>query len=319
MVIGFQMEFATSLFFSVFLDFAGAAISFRTTSAQHEFSLLIFILTIITIALVHCAGNVVNTYYDYVKGIDTRKSDDRTLVDHILTIDEVRELHFGVVDIETVAFDVMWFFVILRWSHSVQYSTHSAALASSCSHCSRRLAWSIWRSSTLAASRYHSCTLAALASSTLHSATWSFWSFLGQSPSSSRTCCKLDRQTSRWFTMPYRWHSTQKPSFTATIRATQNQTKELASSHSQSSLAVQHRMCSMQCSSSHRTSSSWWWASSSRFGSSCRWSHCLKHSRLRSSSGMRIHCKAFHGSLPSSTSSSAFSTSYRVAVCHICR
>jgi 1,4-dihydroxy-2-naphthoate octaprenyltransferase len=69
----------------------GAAISFRTTTQQHEFSLLIFILTLVTIALVHCAGNVVNTYYDYVKGIDTRKSDDRTLVDHILTIDEVRE------------------------------------------------------------------------------------------------------------------------------------------------------------------------------------------------------------------------------------
>lgn len=39
--------------------------------------------------MVHCAGNVVNTYYDYVKGIDNRKSDDRTLVDHILTLDEV--------------------------------------------------------------------------------------------------------------------------------------------------------------------------------------------------------------------------------------
>lgn len=39
--------------------------------------------------MVHCAGNVVNTYFDYVKGIDNRKSDDRTLVDHILTIDEV--------------------------------------------------------------------------------------------------------------------------------------------------------------------------------------------------------------------------------------
>lgn len=39
--------------------------------------------------MVHCAGNVVNTYYDYVKGIDNRKSDDRTLVDHILTSDEV--------------------------------------------------------------------------------------------------------------------------------------------------------------------------------------------------------------------------------------
>lgn len=68
--------------------FLGAAISFRTP-AQHDFSLIIFVLNVFTIALVHCAGNVVNTYFDYVKGIDNRKSDDRTLVDHILTIDEV--------------------------------------------------------------------------------------------------------------------------------------------------------------------------------------------------------------------------------------
>lgn len=70
--------------------FLGAAISFRTP-AQQDFSLIIFILNVFTIALVHCAGNVVNTYFDYVKGIDNRKSDDRTLVDHILTIDEVRK------------------------------------------------------------------------------------------------------------------------------------------------------------------------------------------------------------------------------------
>jgi 1,4-dihydroxy-2-naphthoate octaprenyltransferase len=68
--------------------FLGAAISFRTP-AQHDFSWIIFILNVFTIALVHCAGNVVNTYFDYVKGIDNRKSDDRTLVDHLLTIDEV--------------------------------------------------------------------------------------------------------------------------------------------------------------------------------------------------------------------------------------
>lgn len=72
--------------------FLGAAISFRTP-AQQDFSLIIFILNVFTIALVHCAGNVVNTYFDYVKGIDNRKSDDRTLVDHILTKDEVCYMH----------------------------------------------------------------------------------------------------------------------------------------------------------------------------------------------------------------------------------
>lgn len=76
------------LSFSLPFLFLGAAISFRTP-AQHDFSLIIFLLNVFTIALVHCAGNVVNTYFDYVKGIDNRKSDDRTLVDHILTIDEV--------------------------------------------------------------------------------------------------------------------------------------------------------------------------------------------------------------------------------------
>lgn len=81
------------LFFIIFSFllrlFLGAAISFRTP-AQHDFSLIIFILNVFTIALVHCAGNVVNTYFDYLKGIDNvKKSDDRTLVDHILTLDEV--------------------------------------------------------------------------------------------------------------------------------------------------------------------------------------------------------------------------------------
>lgn len=79
----------------VFFLISGAAISYRTPTAitgQHDFSLIIFILNLFTIITVHCAGNVVNTYFDYVKGIDNRKSDDRTLVDHILTKDEVNEL-----------------------------------------------------------------------------------------------------------------------------------------------------------------------------------------------------------------------------------
>ena len=46
-------------------------------------------MNVFIIITVHCAGNLVNTYFDYVKGIDTRKSDDRTLVDHLLTMEEV--------------------------------------------------------------------------------------------------------------------------------------------------------------------------------------------------------------------------------------
>ncbi|XP_029720032.1 ubiA prenyltransferase domain-containing protein 1 homolog [Aedes albopictus] len=66
----------------------GAAIAYRTIGF-YEFNFLTFLFTIFTVVTVHCAGNVVNTYFDFVKGIDNRKSDDRTLVDHILTKDEV--------------------------------------------------------------------------------------------------------------------------------------------------------------------------------------------------------------------------------------
>lgn len=70
----------------------GSALAYRSSS-PHEFNFLTFLLTIFTVVTVHGAGNVVNTYYDYVKGIDNRKSDDRTLVDHILSPDEVSTRH----------------------------------------------------------------------------------------------------------------------------------------------------------------------------------------------------------------------------------
>lgn len=66
----------------------GSAIAYRS-HGTHEFNFVTFVLTIFTVITVHCAGNVVNTYFDFIKGIDNRKSDDRTLVDHILSKDEV--------------------------------------------------------------------------------------------------------------------------------------------------------------------------------------------------------------------------------------
>uniref|UniRef100_A0A0K8VYU1 UbiA prenyltransferase domain-containing protein 1 n=1 Tax=Bactrocera latifrons TaxID=174628 RepID=A0A0K8VYU1_BACLA len=67
----------------------GSALAYRSQWAA-DFSLITFFLTAFTVVTVHCAGNVVNTYFDFVKGIDKQKADDRTLVDHILTKDEVR-------------------------------------------------------------------------------------------------------------------------------------------------------------------------------------------------------------------------------------
>ncbi|KAI1309347.1 UbiA prenyltransferase domain-containing protein 1 -like protein [Halotydeus destructor] len=71
----------------------GTALAYKSTAV---FSFYVFIATLLTVLTVHGAGNLVNTYYDYVKGVDKQsKSDDRTLVDNRLTIDEV--VHFGVV------------------------------------------------------------------------------------------------------------------------------------------------------------------------------------------------------------------------------
>ncbi|XP_027238158.2 ubiA prenyltransferase domain-containing protein 1 homolog [Penaeus vannamei] len=57
--------------------------------ATGEFSVVGLITTALTALSVHAAGNVVNTYFDYVKGIDSKKSDDRTLVDQLLSKDEI--------------------------------------------------------------------------------------------------------------------------------------------------------------------------------------------------------------------------------------
>ncbi|XP_050677063.1 ubiA prenyltransferase domain-containing protein 1 homolog [Leptidea sinapis] len=69
----------------------GAALAYRLPG-DNGFSWVTLMLTLCTIIPVHGAGNVVNTYFDFVKGIDNRKSDDRTLVDHLLSIDEVVSL-----------------------------------------------------------------------------------------------------------------------------------------------------------------------------------------------------------------------------------
>ncbi|KFM63531.1 UbiA prenyltransferase domain-containing protein 1-like protein, partial [Stegodyphus mimosarum] len=70
----------------------GAALAYKSTG---QFDTSIFLITCLTAVSVHAAGNVVNTYFDYMKGIDSRRSDDRTLVDEILTPDEI--VHLGVV------------------------------------------------------------------------------------------------------------------------------------------------------------------------------------------------------------------------------
>ncbi|XP_064610964.1 ubiA prenyltransferase domain-containing protein 1-like [Liolophura sinensis] len=54
-----------------------------------EFSICLYVITCLTALSVHAAGNLVNTYFDFCKGVDSKKSDDRTLVDRILHPNDV--------------------------------------------------------------------------------------------------------------------------------------------------------------------------------------------------------------------------------------
>ena len=47
------------------------------------------IFTIATVLSIHGAGNLVNTYYDFINGFDTKDSDDKTLIDKSLSPNEI--------------------------------------------------------------------------------------------------------------------------------------------------------------------------------------------------------------------------------------
>lgn len=80
-----------SLSASLMPTLLGSALAYRLTGLEN-FSWISFILTLCTVISVHGAGNVVNTYFDYIKGVDSRKSDDRILVDQLLSKDELVSL-----------------------------------------------------------------------------------------------------------------------------------------------------------------------------------------------------------------------------------
>lgn len=64
----------------------GSALAYKL---EGSVDLLILLVCAVTVLVVHGAGNLVNTYYDFSKGIDHKKSDDRTLVDQILKPQDV--------------------------------------------------------------------------------------------------------------------------------------------------------------------------------------------------------------------------------------
>lgn len=61
----------------------GTALAYKSNANSLNWA--VFFASMGAVLFVHGAGNLVNTYYDFIKGVDSKKSDDRTLVDGILS------------------------------------------------------------------------------------------------------------------------------------------------------------------------------------------------------------------------------------------
>ncbi|XP_033641783.1 ubiA prenyltransferase domain-containing protein 1-like [Asterias rubens] len=97
----------------------GSAIAFKTQPEQSVTSgnLVIFMAALVAVLSVHGAGNLVNTYYDYMKGIDSKKSDDRTLVDGILSPDDVATFGQVLYIVGCLAIAALYFFSPAKLEH----------------------------------------------------------------------------------------------------------------------------------------------------------------------------------------------------------
>ena len=67
----------------------GAVLGHKDRSQVNFF---VFIVVCITALAVHAAGNLVNSYYDFKRGVDTKKSDDKTLVGGLISANDVATL-----------------------------------------------------------------------------------------------------------------------------------------------------------------------------------------------------------------------------------
>lgn len=92
----------------------GSALAYKL---EGSVDLLILIVCAVAVLVVHGAGNLVNTYYDFSKGIDHKKSDDRTLVDEILAPQDV--VMFGVLlySLGCLCATLLFFLSTLRLEH----------------------------------------------------------------------------------------------------------------------------------------------------------------------------------------------------------
>lgn len=68
---------------SLLPSFLGAVLAYKD-NGTNGFSAMPSICAMACVLCVHCAGNLVNTYYDYINGLDDTNSSDKTIVAGIL-------------------------------------------------------------------------------------------------------------------------------------------------------------------------------------------------------------------------------------------
>lgn len=92
----------------------GSALAYKLDGSV---DLVILLVCAVAVLVVHGAGNLVNTYYDFSKGIDHKKSDDRTLVDQILKPQDI--VMFGAVlySVGCLCATLLFFLSSLRLEH----------------------------------------------------------------------------------------------------------------------------------------------------------------------------------------------------------
>lgn len=92
----------------------GSALAYKL---EGSVDLIILMVCAVTVLVVHGAGNLVNTYYDFSKGIDHKKSDDRTLVDEILAPQDVVMFGALLYSAGCMCASLLYFLSTLRLEH----------------------------------------------------------------------------------------------------------------------------------------------------------------------------------------------------------
>lgn len=92
----------------------GSALAYKL---EGSVDLLVLMVCAVAVLVVHGAGNLVNTYYDFSKGIDHKKSDDRTLVDEILAPQDVVMFGALLYSLGCLCATLLYFLSTLRLEH----------------------------------------------------------------------------------------------------------------------------------------------------------------------------------------------------------